>query len=63
MMKRETFAIASIYVPAKRRATLDPAKAREIAEVMGVSESRISQIRSKALSQLRSALAPLQATA
>ena len=38
-------------------------KAREIAEVMGVSESRISQIRSKALSQLRSALAPLQATA
>ena len=32
MMKRETFAIASIYVPAKRRATLDPAKAREIAE-------------------------------
>lgn len=38
-------------------------KAREIAEVMGVSESRISQIRSKALSQLRGALAPLQATA
>ena len=32
MMKRETLAIASIYVPAKRRATLDPAKAREIAE-------------------------------
>ena len=38
-------------------------KAREIAEVMGVSESRISQIRSKALSQLRSALTPLQAIA
>jgi RNA polymerase sigma factor for flagellar operon FliA len=38
-------------------------KAREIAEVMGVSESRISQIRSKALSQLRGVLAPLQATA
>lgn len=38
-------------------------KAREIAEVMGVSESRISQIRSKALRQLRDALAPLQATA
>jgi len=38
-------------------------KAREIAEVMGVSESRISQIRSKALAQLRFALAPLQATA
>jgi DNA-directed RNA polymerase specialized sigma subunit len=30
---------------------------------MGVSESRISQIRSKALSQLRGVLAPLQATA
>jgi RNA polymerase sigma factor for flagellar operon FliA len=38
-------------------------KAREIAEVMGVSESRISQIRSKALNQLRGALAPLQAIA
>lgn len=38
-------------------------KAREIAEVMGVSESRISQIRSKALSQLRGALTPLQAIA
>lgn len=38
-------------------------KAREIAEVMGVSESRISQIRSKALCQLRGALTPLQATA
>jgi hypothetical protein len=32
MMKRETFAIASIYVPVKRRATLDPKKAQEIAE-------------------------------
>ena len=38
-------------------------KAREIAEVMGVSESRISQIRSKALAQLRGALAPLRASA
>jgi RNA polymerase sigma factor FliA len=38
-------------------------KAREIAEVMGVSESRISQIRSKALGQLREALAPMQASA
>jgi sulfiredoxin len=34
MMKRESFAIANIYVPAKRRATLDPNKAREIAESM-----------------------------
>jgi sulfiredoxin len=32
MMKRESFAIANIYVPAKRRATLDPKKAQEIAE-------------------------------
>jgi RNA polymerase sigma factor for flagellar operon FliA len=38
-------------------------KAREIADVMGVSESRISQIRSKALRQLREALAPMQASA
>jgi hypothetical protein len=34
MMKRETFAIASIYVPVKRRATLDPKKAQEIADAM-----------------------------
>jgi ParB-like chromosome segregation protein Spo0J len=33
-MKRETFAIANIYVPAKRRATLEPAKVQEIAESM-----------------------------
>jgi sulfiredoxin len=32
MMKRETFPIANIYVPAKRRATLDPKKAQELAE-------------------------------
>jgi RNA polymerase sigma factor for flagellar operon FliA len=38
-------------------------KAREIAEVLGVSESRISQIRSKALGLLREVLAPLQASA
>lgn len=36
-------------------------KAREIAEVMGVSESRISQIRSRALHQLRNVFSPLQA--
>jgi sulfiredoxin len=34
MMKRETFAIANIYVPAKRRATLEPTKVQEIAESM-----------------------------
>jgi sulfiredoxin len=32
MMKQERIAIASVYVPAKRRATLDPKKAQEIAE-------------------------------
>jgi sulfiredoxin len=32
MMKSEKLAIARIYVPAKRRATLDPKKAEEIAE-------------------------------
>jgi sulfiredoxin len=32
MMKREKFAIANIYVPVKRRATLDPKKVQEIAE-------------------------------
>ena len=32
MMKRETFAIANIYVPVKRRATLDPKRAQAIAE-------------------------------
>ncbi len=32
MMKSEKFAIARIYVPAKRRATLDPKKTQEIAE-------------------------------
>jgi sulfiredoxin len=32
MMRQEKLAIASIYVPAKRRALLDPKKAQEIAE-------------------------------
>ena len=31
MMKRETFAIADIYVPVKRRATLKPATVAEVA--------------------------------
>ena len=34
MMKRETFAIANIYVPVKRRATLKPETVRQIAESM-----------------------------
>jgi sulfiredoxin len=32
MMKRQTLAIGKIYVPAKRRATLEPEKVAEIAE-------------------------------
>jgi ParB-like chromosome segregation protein Spo0J len=34
MMKRETFAIADIYVPVKRRATLKPDLVQEIAASM-----------------------------
>jgi sulfiredoxin len=34
MMKRETFAVADIYVPVKRRATLDPKVVEQIAESM-----------------------------
>lgn len=37
--------------------------AREIAEVLNISESRVSQIRSKALSQLRILMNPLAASA
>jgi ParB-like chromosome segregation protein Spo0J len=32
MMKRQALPIASIYVPVKRRATLDPAKVQTLAE-------------------------------
>ena len=38
-------------------------KSAEIAEVLGISESRVSQIRSKALARLRCELAPLRASA
>jgi ParB-like chromosome segregation protein Spo0J len=34
MMKRQTLAIADIYVPVKRRAALEPAKVQVIAESM-----------------------------
>jgi sulfiredoxin len=34
MLKRENFPIAKIYVPVKRRATLDPAKVATLAESM-----------------------------
>jgi len=32
MLKRETLAVADIYVPVKRRATLDPKHVAELAE-------------------------------
>ena len=38
-------------------------KSADIADVLGISESRVSQIRSKALGRLRSELAPLGVTA
>ncbi len=34
MMKRENFPVADIYVPVKRRATLDQKRVHEIAESM-----------------------------
>lgn len=34
LMKNQTFAIADIYVPAKRRTTLNPATVNEIAKSM-----------------------------
>jgi sulfiredoxin len=34
MLKREKFAIANIYVPVKRRATLKPETVKELAESM-----------------------------
>jgi RNA polymerase sigma factor for flagellar operon FliA len=38
-------------------------KSADIAEVLGISESRVSQIRSRALGRQRSELAPLRASA
>jgi RNA polymerase sigma factor for flagellar operon FliA len=38
-------------------------KSADIAEVLGISESRVSQIRSKALGRLRTELAPMRAIA
>jgi len=34
MMKRETFPVDKIYVPVKRKATLDPKRVEEIAQSM-----------------------------
>ena len=42
---------------------LEELKSADIAEVLGISESRVSQIRSKALGRLRSDLAPMRASA
>jgi RNA polymerase sigma factor for flagellar operon FliA len=38
-------------------------KSADIAEVLGISESRVSQIRSKALGRLRAELAPMRVSA
>jgi RNA polymerase sigma factor for flagellar operon FliA len=46
-----------------RRKTRDIAHARETAEVLGISESRVSQIRSKALAALRGIMRPMRASA
>src|SRR6516225_10513059 len=40
MMRREKFAIANIYVPIKRRATLKPESVQEIAQSMLKSDSK-----------------------
>ena len=37
MLKRENFAIETIYVPVKRRGTLDPRRVDEIAQSMRVN--------------------------
>jgi len=37
MMKRENFAIETIYVPVKRRSTLDPRRVEQIAQSMLVN--------------------------
>ncbi len=37
MLKRENFAIETIYVPVKRRGTLDPKRVEEIAQSMLVN--------------------------
>jgi len=34
MMKKETFVVANIYVPAKRRGTLEPSRVAQLAESM-----------------------------
>ena len=41
-------------------ATHNPGKAVEIATILELTESRVSQIRSKAISKLRAEMAPLR---
>ena len=43
MLQRETFPIAEIYVPVKRRKTLDPTRVNEIAESM-LEEGQLTPI-------------------
>ncbi|VAV91100.1 hypothetical protein MNBD_ALPHA07-553 [hydrothermal vent metagenome] len=47
MLKKQTFPIAEIYVPAKRMKTLDPAKVEEIAESV-LEEGQMTPIRLRA---------------
>ena len=63
MMKRETFAIANIYVPVKRRATLNPKKAQEIAESIlqvGLQSPILVRQRSQKLSGIDCVAAAIQ---
>jgi RNA polymerase sigma factor for flagellar operon FliA len=56
LLKDQQRAVLSLYY-------FEELNAREIAEVLSISESRVSQIRSKALAQLRQIMTPLQASA
>ena len=56
MLKDQQRTVLSLYY-------FEELNAREIAEVLGISESRVSQIRSKALTQLRCIMRPLRASA
>lgn len=55
-LKEQQRTVLSLYYFEERNA-------RTIAEVLGISESRVSQIRSKALTQLRQIMMPLKASA
>lgn len=55
-LKEQARTVLSLYY-------FEEMNAREIADVMGISESRVSQIRSKGLADLRQIMRPLQASA